>query len=122
MSWEHATVAKQNKRARPSARAASKSRREPAKKASRAPAERPAATKRPPAGLRGAKQRGANGSVFADLKPNAANFAPLTPISFLPRTAAIHPDRLAVVHGTRQFTYSQLQERVRRLASALARR
>ncbi len=41
----------------------------------------------------------ANGGVFAGLKPNAANFAPLTPISFLPRTAAIHPDRVAVVHG-----------------------
>ena len=115
-------MVKRNKLARPSARAASKSRRDPAKMASRAPAERQAATKRPPAGLRGAKQRGTDGSLFAGLKPNAANFAPLTPISFLPRTAAIHPDRLAVVHGTLQFTYSQLQERVRRLASALARR
>ena len=39
------------------------------------------------------------GGLFAGLKPNAANFAPLTPISFLPRTAAIHPERVAVVHG-----------------------
>jgi len=59
--------------------------------------------------------------IYASLQPGRANFAPLTPISFLPRTAAIHPDRLAVVHGTQRFTYRQLQERVRRLASALAR-
>jgi fatty-acyl-CoA synthase len=63
-----------------------------------------------------------NGGLFAGLGPNAANFSPLTPISFLPRTAAIHPDRLAVVHGTQRYSYSQFQERVRRLASALARR
>ena len=84
-------------------------------------AGRQAATKHPLAAPRDAKRRGTNGSLFAGLKPNAANFAPLTPISFLPRTAAIHPDRTAVVHGTLRFTYSQLQERVRRLASALAR-
>ncbi|MDP1751824.1 MAG: acyl-CoA synthetase [Reyranella sp.] len=61
------------------------------------------------------------GDIFASLRPSRANFAPLTPISFLPWTAAIHPDRLAVVHGAQRFTYRQLQERVRRLASALAR-
>ncbi len=59
------------------------------------------------------------GNIFAGLRAGRANFAPLTPISFLPRTAAIHPDRLAVVHGTQRFTYRQFQERVRRLASAL---
>ena len=108
-------MAKRNKRPGLSARAASKSGRAPVRQASRPPAKRKAATKRPPA-----VPRGANGTVFSDLKPNAANFAPLTPISFLPRTAAIHPDRLAVVHGELHFTYRQLQERVRRLASALA--
>ena len=61
------------------------------------------------------------GKIFAGLRPSRANFEPLTPISFLPRTAAIHPDRLAVVHGTQCFTYRQLEGRVRRLASALAR-
>jgi len=59
---------------------------------------------------------------FAGLKPNSANFAPLTPISFLPRTAAIHPNRVAVVHGDLRITYRELQQRVWRLASALARR
>ena len=60
--------------------------------------------------------------IFADLTPDAANFAPLTPVSFLPRTAAIYPDRIAVIHGARQYTYRQFYDRARRLASALARR
>ena len=43
----------------------------------------------------------------------------LTPVSFLERSAYVFPDRVAVVHGTRRYTYRQLQERVNRLASAL---
>jgi fatty-acyl-CoA synthase len=83
---------------------------------------RPAAAKGPVRpNLAARKQRAAHGSPFAGLTPNAANFSPLTPVSFLPRTAAIHPDRTAVVHGTRRYTYRQLHERARRLASALAR-
>ena len=27
------------------------------------------------------------------------NFTALSPLTFLPRTAAIHPDRVAIVHG-----------------------
>ncbi len=81
------------------------------------PRQKVVAKKRQPAAP---KQRRAN--PFAGLKPNSANFAPLTPISFLPRTAAIHPNRVAVVHGDLRMTYRELQERVRRLASALARR
>ncbi|HLB16286.1 MAG TPA: AMP-binding protein, partial [Burkholderiales bacterium] len=60
--------------------------------------------------------------LWASLKPGPANFAPLTPLSFLPRTAEIHPDRIAVVHGTRRITYADFYARARRLASALARR
>jgi fatty-acyl-CoA synthase len=81
-------------------------------------------SRRPAGGQPAAKQSaGARKArnIFASLRPGRANFEPLTPISFLSRTAAIHPDRLAVVHGAQRFTYRQLQERVRRLASALAR-
>ena len=43
----------------------------------------------------------------------------LNPVSFLHRSMAIHPDRVAVVHGERRYTYAELSERVNRLASAL---
>ncbi|WP_158743338.1 acyl-CoA synthetase [Acidisphaera sp. L21] len=57
-----------------------------------------------------------------DLPKNAANHVPLSPISFLIRAAAVHPDRLAVVHGAHRATWRQTAERCRRLASALAQR
>ena len=55
-----------------------------------------------------------------DLDQNPANYVPLTPISFLVRAARVFPNGLAVVHGDRRITYSQLLERCRRLASVLA--
>lgn len=59
--------------------------------------------------------------LWADLKPGTANYTPLSPLSFLPRAAEIHPDRVAVIHGARRITYAQFYERARRLASALAK-
>ncbi|MEM7042327.1 MAG: acyl-CoA synthetase [Pseudomonadota bacterium] len=56
------------------------------------------------------------------LEPRTANYAPLTPISFLERTAAVFPDRLAWTHGTDSATYAFFRDRCRRLASALAMR
>ncbi len=56
------------------------------------------------------------------LDRNQANFTALTPLSFLARTVAVYPDKTAVVHGDRRFTYAQFGERCRRLASALAKR
>jgi len=56
------------------------------------------------------------------LTKNAANFAALTPLAFLPRAAAVYPNKLAVIHGAFRFTYRQLYDRCRRLASALRRR
>jgi fatty-acyl-CoA synthase len=62
-------------------------------------------------------------SIFEqDLPRNDANFAPFTPLSFLERTAAVYPDRLAVIHGDLRQTWSQTHARCRRLASALQRR
>ena len=52
---------------------------------------------------------------------NPANFASLTPLSFLARSADIHPERIAVVHGDRRFTYREFYQRAKRLASALKR-
>ena len=110
-------MAKRKTLAATRARGTPKSDRQAVRKA--APAGRVA--KRRPAALRRPNQRAANGGLFAGFKPNAANFAPLTPIAFLPRTVAIHPDRVAVVHGALRFTYREIEARVRRLASELAR-
>ena len=52
----------------------------------------------------------------------AANHVPLSPLSFIARTAQIYPNRLAVVHGARRFTWAETYTRCRRLASALAAR
>jgi fatty-acyl-CoA synthase len=56
-----------------------------------------------------------------DLPRNEANFAPLSPLSFIERTAEVYPDRLAIVHGDLRQTWSQTYARCRRLASALQR-
>ncbi len=45
----------------------------------------------------------------------------LNPVSFLERSSAVFPDKTAVVHGPRRYTYRQLQERANRLASGLRR-
>jgi len=57
-----------------------------------------------------------------DLDRNAANFQPLTPLSFLERAAEVYPDTTAIVHGARSWNYRQFYARARQLASALARR
>ncbi|MDX9699670.1 MAG: acyl-CoA synthetase [Rhodocyclaceae bacterium] len=54
-----------------------------------------------------------------DLDKNAANYVPLNPLSFIERSAYVYPDRLAVIHGQRRFTWAQTLERCRRLASSL---
>src|SRR4051794_27414693 len=58
----------------------------------------------------------------AYLAPRAANFAALTPLSFLARASGAYPDKLAVLHGASHFTYRQFYDRCRRLADALRRR
>ena len=56
------------------------------------------------------------------LAKNAANYLPLSPVQFLERSAQIWPEKIAVRHGTRAYTYREFEARCRRLASALARR
>jgi fatty-acyl-CoA synthase len=57
-----------------------------------------------------------------DLDRNAANYQPLTPLTFLERAASVFPQRTEIVHGARSYTYAQYYARARRLASALAKR
>ncbi len=54
-----------------------------------------------------------------DLDKNAANFAQLTPIQFLERSAAVFPEHLALIHGARRQTWAETYARCRQLASAL---
>ncbi len=56
------------------------------------------------------------------LDRNPANFAALTPLSFLERTASVYPERIALVHGGQRQTWRETYARCRRLASALERR
>ena len=59
--------------------------------------------------------------ITAEFARNAANHVPLSPLSFLGRAAAVHPDRLAVIHGAHRKTWRETAERCRRFASALVR-
>ena len=60
--------------------------------------------------------------IWSALKPGATNYTPLSPIVFLPRAAEVHPDRVAVIHGSTRYTYAEFHDRAKRLASALAKR
>jgi fatty-acyl-CoA synthase len=56
------------------------------------------------------------------LPKTGANYAPLTPLSFLERAAFVYPDRPSLIHGAQRYTWRETYARCRRLASALARR
>ena len=55
-----------------------------------------------------------------DLDKNSANFQPLTPLTFLERSAAVYPDHTAIIHGDLKYTYAQFYARSSKLASALS--
>ncbi|MDY0883222.1 AMP-binding protein [Dongia soli] len=55
------------------------------------------------------------------LDRNTSNYVPLTPISFLDRSAAVHPDDPAIIDGDRCITYRQMFQRCRQFADRLRR-
>ena len=57
-----------------------------------------------------------------DLDRNAANYVPLSPLTFITRAASVYPQRPAVIHGKDRFSWAESDARCRRLASALSRR
>jgi fatty-acyl-CoA synthase len=57
-----------------------------------------------------------------DLGKTAANYAPLTPLSFLERAAYVYPNKVSIIHGAQRFTWKETYARCRCLASALAKR
>ncbi|HBI29971.1 MAG TPA: acyl-CoA synthetase, partial [Deltaproteobacteria bacterium] len=58
-------------------------------------------------------------NAYDELPQTPANYTALSPISFLQRAAAVHPQRTALIHGELRRTWTQADERCRRLASAL---
>jgi fatty-acyl-CoA synthase len=57
-----------------------------------------------------------------NLDQNSANFAPLTPLNFIERAAAVYPHYIALVHGELRQDWATTYARSRQLASALQRR
>lgn len=56
-----------------------------------------------------------------DLDRNAANYQPLTPLTYLERAASTYPDHVAIIHGRQQTTYRDFWRRSLKLASALSK-
>jgi fatty-acyl-CoA synthase len=59
-------------------------------------------------------------SIYDDgLDRNPANFAALTPVSFVERSAEVFGDLTAVIHGRRRYSWAETRDRAARLAAAL---
>jgi len=56
---------------------------------------------------------------YETLPRNDANFIPLSPLSFITRTADLFPERTAIIYGERRYNWAQSYARMRQLASAL---
>ncbi|MDA1371790.1 MAG: acyl-CoA synthetase [Proteobacteria bacterium] len=54
-----------------------------------------------------------------NLDQNPANYAQLTPLSFIERSASVYPDKVSLIHGATRYTWSQTYRRCCLLASAL---
>ena len=52
-----------------------------------------------------------------NLDKNHANFTPLSPLSFLQRSAEVYPNRKSIVHGSKSYTWSDTFKRSKQLAS-----
>ena len=59
-------------------------------------------------------------SIYSqDLDRNEANFASLSPLSYLRRSALLYPEVQSVVHGSERYTWAETYARCRAFASAL---
>ena len=56
-----------------------------------------------------------------NLDKNNANFVPLTPLSFLKRSAEVYPLKTSIIHGKRVYNWEQTYKRSLQFASALSK-
>lgn len=56
------------------------------------------------------------------LDQTRANYAPLSPLSFLKRTKSVYPDHVSVIHGKKRFNWAETYQRCCRLAGAISGR
>src|SRR5258708_35110034 len=56
------------------------------------------------------------------LEKTPANYVPLTPLSFIARSAAVYPNHVSAVYEGQSFTWAETYARCRRFASYLAGR
>ncbi|MFT5220873.1 MAG: fatty-acyl-CoA synthase [Planctomycetota bacterium] len=61
-----------------------------------------------------------SGNPYASgLDKNAANFSPLSPLTFIERAASVYPERGAIIYGEHRQNWGQTYRRCRQFASAL---
>ena len=81
---------------------------------------RPLVTRTPSARPAPHKSHAPSTNIYArDLDKTPANYAPLTPLQFLERSATVYPDHVALIHGARRQSWAETYARCRQLASAL---
>jgi fatty-acyl-CoA synthase len=56
-----------------------------------------------------------------DLDKNAANYSPLSPLTYIERAATVYPARLAQIYGDKRYSWEETYRRCRQFASALQR-
>ena len=54
-----------------------------------------------------------------DLDKNAANYSPLSPLTYIERAATVYPARLAQIYGDKRYSWAETYRRCCRFASAL---
>jgi len=57
-----------------------------------------------------------------DLDKNAANYSPLSPLTFIERAASVYPERLAQIYADKRYSWAETYRRCCRFASALQQR
>ena len=62
-----------------------------------------------------------NSQYTTDLDKNVANYAPLSPLTFIERAASVYPEHCALVYNESRRNWLETYRRCRRLAAALQR-